>query len=774
MALENHLKESSAFENSSHNSEFSKEISFPVRITRRIIVFMLFMMAVNYCFGQSSKQTTIIGKVIGPQDEPIQYANVYLKGTSTGTVTNSKGMFKFQTNLKGSYTLIISLIGFVDYEKQLNLPSVNKYSLEIQLKEKLLDLGNANVTSSSFTTGDIEGVTLSPTEIVTTPGAAADIFRAMKSFPGVASVNEGSGLFVRGGDVTETKILLDQATVVHPYKYETPTGGVFGTIPPFLVSGTFFSTGGFPARYGNALSGVLSMKSQGLPNRNTTSFNLGLAAASAGLSAQLIPEKLGVNFSGNKSFTETMFRVNGQADEFSEAPSSTDLNLNLIYKPKPNSTIKAFSYVTDNQVGVPVDEPSFRGNYHGEESNQLYNLQWTQLFEDREWLMENSFSMNRFSKSSNLGVLDFTERDITYKFRSDWERQFSDVIKFYGGTEAIHKENDFEGIIPREDGILDSDAASYQLDESYNTSRFGAYSEVDLKPGYRWVFNMGIRSDYHELSDEFTVDPRASFRYQFSKKTNLRAAAGIYHQFPQPFQFNQESGSPQLKAQESIHYILGFEHEAELLHFRVEGYFKDYNQLVISDNQQNLSNRGYGDAKGIDVFLRYSRFLQTRFNGWISYSFLQSNRYQSRTTENGHEFEKAPSDFDITHNLNVVGKVRIFNIVYAGVSYNYATGRPYTPIVNSYQGSTPNYYLPIEGSINSRRLPDFQRLDLNLSYYWALPNNQSITFYFSVSNALNRQNVSDYTYNQDYSQKTPVYSNYNRFYYAGVSANLNL
>ena len=43
-----------------------------------------------------------------------------------------------------------------------------------------------------------------------------------------------------GGDVSETVVLLDQATVVHPYRYESPTGGVFGTIPSFMVQGTVF------------------------------------------------------------------------------------------------------------------------------------------------------------------------------------------------------------------------------------------------------------------------------------------------------------------------------------------------------------------------------------------------------------------------------------------------------------------------------------------------------------------------------------------------------
>lgn len=742
------------------------------RILLRVLLFLTFIFSIKTCFGQSSESVMIQGTVMNQKGEPIPLANVYLQKTLEGTVTNENGNFVLQTDTTGSQILIVSYIGYEPHHEPVELEKSHSVEINIRLKEKLVNLANINITASSFTTGGVEGVTLSPLEVVTTPGAAADIFRAFQSFPGVSMQTEGSGLFVRGGDVSETKILLDQATVAHPYKYETPTGGIFGTIPPFLVSGTFFSTGGFPARYGNALSGVLSMKSQGLPDQNSADINVGLSAASLGISTEIVPEKLGINFSGNKSFTETMFRLNGLNNEFTEAPSSTDLNASLIYKPKPTTTFKLFSYVTMNNVGVSVEEPSFRGNFKGDEFNQLYNLQWTQLFDN--WIMENSFSMNRFAKNSDFGLLDLDTRDYTYKARSDWERSFSDNLKLYTGTETVWVQNDYKGKIPENDGIMDPNASFYQMDEQYGTTRLGSYIEIDFKPAYRWMLNAGIRSDYHEKANQLTADPRFSIQYQLTKQSSLRASTGIYHQFPQPFQFNSESGNPDLTAQRSVHYILGFEHKTSLFHFRTEGYYKTYDALVISDNQQNLSNRGYGHSRGIDLFLRYSEFLQTRFNGWISYSFLKTERYQAKNTGNSYDFEKAPSDFDITHNLSVVGKVRLISMIYAGMTYRFATGRPYTPIIDAFQPEDQNYYIPTEGNINSQRLPDFHRLDLNLSYYHMLPNNQSITFYLSVSNALNRKNITDYAYNQDYTSKSPVYSNYQRFFYFGITANLNL
>ena len=97
---------------------------------------------------------------------------------------------------------------------------------------------------------------LTALQVATTPGATADVARAIQTLPGVQNVDEGTGLFVRGGDVSETKVLLNESVMLSPYNYETPTGNFTTTVNPFLLEGIFFSSGGFGARYGNVLSGV--------------------------------------------------------------------------------------------------------------------------------------------------------------------------------------------------------------------------------------------------------------------------------------------------------------------------------------------------------------------------------------------------------------------------------------------------------------------------------------------------------------------------------------
>ena len=682
------------------------------------------------------------------------------------------------------------MIGYEPAEKTVRLIAGDTVTVMFTLQETLITLQEATVTASAFTASDEgKGVTLNRMEVVTTPGAAADIFLAVKTFPGLAMIDEGSGLFVRGGDVTETVTLLDQATVVHPYKYESPTGGVFGTISPFLVKGTFFSSGGFSARYGNALSGVLALESQDMPQRNEVNFNLGLAAASLGINAtaaggsaplrtvskETERGKLGLRFSGNQSFTGAMFRLNGRRGEFTESPRSNDVNLSLIYPYSDSGHFKFFNFLASDRIGVRVDLPSFAGIYQGEERNHLHNLQWTHLLAKR-WLIKSSLSLNRFRNKRELGNLRFEQEDDTYKWRTDVEADLAQRLRLRFGGEIEETANRFDGRVPK-GNVLDPQAPAYSFNEKYAPRRRGGYLESEMQLSRRWLASAGVRADHHQLAAETIIDPRLSLRYEISTASNVRASWGIYHQFPQPYEFNRASGNPRLGAQRAEHFIFGYEFNRQTTQVRIEGYHKRYRDLVLDDELLHLSNRGAGEASGLDCFVKYGGFLKTRVHGWASYSFLNSRRLQARDLSvslrtGRYLYEEAASDFDITHNLTVVAKFQLAPYLSLGCTYRYATGRPVTPIVGAIEDAEHHYFTPIEGRINSERLSNFQRLDTNLSFYYPYGRNNFAVFYFSVSNLLNRDNVLGYDYNADYSRRTPRTTHYHRFIYFGITTTI--
>ncbi len=727
----------------------------------------------NICFSLpafAQVRAFVQGQVVDETDRPMAFVNVQIVDTTDGAVTARDGRFAFSTQHLGPRDLSASFIGFEPARQTLHLTAGDTTTVRLMLRSILIELGETVVTVSTYTTGEDETVTLAPLDVVTTPGASADIFRAFKTFPGVATVDDGAGLFVRGGDVSETVILLDQATVVHPYRYESPTGGVFGTIPPFMVKGTAFSTGGFSARYGNALSAVLTMESLDMPVQRSYTLGLGLAAGSVGFDLPLVEDKLGLRFTGNRSFTGLLFHVNGHRDKFATTPRGYDGNLNLVYQYSPTGHLKFFGFNASDEVGVQVAEPSFDGLYRNSTDRALHNLQWTDVWAD--WAIQTSASLNQYKTRRQLGNLDWTPRDLTGKIRTDWER----VLDAFGilrlGAEIEYADNRFVGSIPQGD-IFDPEAEIFALDNSYGERRTGAYFEVDFKPVRRIVANVGMRTDHHNLSSDFVVDPRLSARYQFSEDTNARLAWGIYHQFPAPLEYNPISGNPNLDPQRAQHWIGGLHHERGELLVRLEAYYKPYRNLVLDDAERNLASEGNGQAAGVDFFCKYGAFLNTRLSGWMSYSLLRSRRLQVRHL--GFEMlrEEAPSPFDITHNLTLVTKMQIVRTLSGGLTLKYATGRPITPIVGAVPATDKSYYLPVEGPVGSERLPSFQQINGQLSYVHFFNAGHQAVFYLAVNNLLNRANVLDYDYSIDYTQRQPRTTLFRRSIYFGTSVSLN-
>ena len=710
------------------------------------------------------------GQVVDETERPMAFVNVQIIDTTDGAVTGSDGRFAFSTRHLGPRDLSASFIGFEPTQQPLHLTAGDTTTVRLVLRRVLIELGETVVTVSTYTTGEDETVTLAPLDVVTTPGASADIFRAFKTFPGVATVDDGAGLFVRGGDVSETVILLDQATVVHPYKYESPTGGAFGTIPPFMVKGTAFSTGGFSARYGNALSAVLSMESQSMPTQWSYTIGLGLAAGSVGLDMPLVSDKLGLRFTGNLSFSDLMLRVNGHRDAFITTPQGHDGNLNLMYQYSPTGRLKFFSFNAGDRLGVRVAAPSFNSFYQGNTDRDLHNLQWTDVL--ASWSIQTSASLTRYTTRRQLGNLDLIPRDLTGKIRTDWERVLGSFGILCLGAEVEHSDNRFVGSIPQGD-ILDPEAEVFELDSSYGARRSGAYFEVDFKPVRRIVANVGMRADHHNLSDGFVLDPRLSARYQFSEDTNARLAWGIYHQFPAPFEYNPTSGNPNLSPQRAQHWIGGLHHERGQLLVRLEAYYKPYRNLVLDDAELNLANAGRGRASGVDFFCKYGAFLNTRLSGWMAYSLLRSRRLQVRHLEFEMIREEAPSPFDITHNLTLVTKMQIVRTLSGGLTMRYATGRPITPIVGAVPVIDKSYYLPIEGPVGSERLPSFQQIDAQLSYVHFFGSGHQAVFYLAVNNLLSRANVLDYDYSIDYTQHQPRTTLFRRSIYFGTTVSMN-
>ncbi|MCI0515337.1 TonB-dependent receptor [candidate division KSB1 bacterium] len=717
-----------------------------MNIYQTFVVILLLTHPVFSFSAPSRPAITVLGKVTDEQQHPLAYANIFRAGSTDGCISDANGDFSFTFLTPGKFTLVCTFMGYHVAQQALQANTGDTLRVLIHLKARTLPAPAVTVTASAFTAADAEGVTLSALDVVRTPGAAADLFWAIKSLPGVQQVEEGAGLFVRGGDVAETQVLLDGAILRHPYRYESPTGGFFGTFNPFLLKGTFFSSGGFSAQYGNSLSGVLAMESLDLPDRLRLGLGLGLAAESIYLAVPVRPGKFGFSLSGNHSNTKTMFKLNQCQKAFSEYPFSYDLNLNAIYQFRPESRLKFFAFREADRIGIEMDDPDFAYQFHGRSTNQLYHLQFQHLLAARSVLKAN-LAVNDFERGLALDVKQLKIHDRFYQVQITGETELKSGLTLRTGGGWYQNQNLIAGTVSSVGFEWQSDTLNYRIRTKYETGQFAHFFEVEtlLPLGIQMI--TGGRGEYATRGADYFFDLRLACNYALTQYSHLSAAWGIYHQYPEPQYYDTTLGNPKLSAMQATHYIFGYQFQRDQRQFRLETYYKKYQRLLTADPQFHYLNRGYGYSVGVDVFLKNAWGPMT---GWLAYSWLQARR----------KWLDAPAltapYFDIPHNLTLVLNADLPGSFSLGGSYRYATGKPYTPAPDQY---------------HQARVPAYQKLDLTFSRMFHFVARDLMIFYLGISNLLNRVNIFDYQYSADFQRREPVESAFGRSVYFGISYN---
>ena len=232
----------------------------------------------------ASAQVKISGKISDNNNKPLQGISISIKNSYDGATSDSSGNYSFTTSEKGDQILAgISATGYKSFEQKIN---IDRHLIKYKhiLKEEITELKAVVISAGTFEASDQKRASaLNPIDIVTTASANGDITSAIKTLPGTQQVGESEGLFVRGGTATESKIFID-GTLVNNFFYSSEPGlATRGRFNPFLFKGTIFSSGGYSALYGQALSSVLLLESIDLPEKTSADLGISYLAVNAGI-----------------------------------------------------------------------------------------------------------------------------------------------------------------------------------------------------------------------------------------------------------------------------------------------------------------------------------------------------------------------------------------------------------------------------------------------------------------------------------------------------------
>ncbi|MBX2966171.1 MAG: TonB-dependent receptor [Cyclobacteriaceae bacterium] len=653
-------------------------------------------------------QVTLSGIVTDAKGEPVPGANVLLLDTYDGTTSGNDGKFSFTTTEQGIQTLLVRFIGFKEFRQAIDL-SKPQVGLVIILKEEINQLEAVTITAGAFAASDESRRTIfKALDIATTAGATADIAGALNTLPGTQKVGESGRLFVRGGDGNEARTFIDGMVVLDAYgpaASNTPSRGRF---LPFMFKGTSFSTGGYSAEYGQALSSALVLDSK--DEEQLTRTDIGVLSVGADVAHTHAWEK--ASWAGKIGYTNIRpyFNLINQEIDWEKAPVSVEGSSAYRQRVGDTGMFKVYGNFNHTNFSLyhhDIDDADSKTHIDLTNNFRYLNGSYKSALNDT-WSVRTGISYTLTENKMKQGVLNLTDKDEGVHAKVVFDGSLSDKVELRTGTEVITRHYR---------AAVDTSSFTPGFDEVI----VSGFAEADIYTSNKFVARAGGRMEYNNLLNRAYVDPRISLAYKTGKSGQVSLAYGKFRQSPNNEWLRWDN---ELDAEKADHYILNYQLIENNRTFRVETYYKTYNELIKFENGNSaaLTNNGSGYARGVELFYRDNKTIRNA-DYWVSYSFLDTERDYLNTP-----YAVTPS-FASAHNFSVVYK-HFFSKLKSqvGATYSYTSGRPY---------NNPN-----EGRFNNSRTKSYQDLSVNISY---LPKPYLIV-YFSCTNLLGRDNIFGYEF----------------------------
>jgi len=687
------------------------------------------ILAVFLFNGIAVAQTVIKGIVKSAKGELLAGANVFIKGTYTGANTDADGKFSFTINSKDTVILAVSFISYKPYEQKIK-PEGKDIILTILLTEDVSQLDAVTISAGYFEAGDEKKSTvLNSLDIVTTAGGEGDIYSVMRTLPGASGISSQTGLFVRGGEGRETVTIIDGLRVAHPFYSNMPDISSRGRFNPFLFQGTYFSSGGYSAEFGQGMSSALILNTTGLADQTSTSVDLMSIGGGLGHTHRWDNTSLG----GYASYTNLTpyYQLVKQNIDWVEGPMGFGGSSIFRHKFKSGDMLKAYCEYSDglSSFNYKISDSPLQKEFYKVYNRNLYTSVSFLKELNKKWNLFSSFSFSSNSDETTFDTLSSEQDDYLTAGKIKFSRSLGKLSLIKIGTE-YHLTN-----------YKINYTSPYLKDISTDDNYTGSFAEADIYLTKQLVMRMGIRSETNSSIDNFNLMPRASLAYKLKNNLQFSFAYGQYYQTPDW----QYIDAGLKKYEKSSHYVLNLQKVEDDRTFRSEIYFKDYENLLLIENYQMPSNSGKGYARGFDLFWRDKRSIPG-IDYWISYSFLDTKRkYQYFTSE-------IVPDYAPAHNLSLVYKHMITVINSAvGVSYFY---------------SSPRQTYKLDGS-KGDKTPDYNNISFNVSYLTSLFGSFTVIV-ASVGNVFGFDNVISYRYAPDGSIQTTIKEPARRFYFLGI------
>ncbi|HUR09755.1 MAG TPA: TonB-dependent receptor [Flavitalea sp.] len=722
-----------------------------------------------FCFGQA----VISGKVKDQKGRPVTGASIAIKDSYDGATSDSLGNYRFTTNEKGDKILIITSIGYKPLELPVSLQG-SAVKVDLQLKEEPNELTAVVITAGTFEASDTKRTTvLNPIDIVTTASANADVTAAVKTLPGAQQIGESEGLFVRGGTAQETKVFIDGTLVNNFFYSSVPDIAQRGRFSPFIFKGTVFSSGGYSALYGQALSSALILESVDLPDQS--SANIGFSTVGINLGYQQLAKKKNASWGIGYSYANlaAYFAIVKQKPDNFKIPSFHNGEFNFRIKTSKTGILKYYGYFNYSTLGLrrpDIDSVFLKDAFALTNFNLYHNLSWKEKL-GSGWRLNTGISystntdkidndlVDRNNQQQFIAYAPYSGKNFNVNAKSDLSQIRAVLEKKLPGLSMFRFGGEYQYF--RDRSVFGSPTISdYETVTSDHLK--AAFAETDIYLTNDLAAKIGGRFEHSSIMKKSNLVPRLSLAYKIGKG-QASVAYGDFYQKPDKDFYLRGYSINNLNYTKATHYIVNYQQVSRDYTFRLEGFYKKYKDLIKTYARNGFSftdsaaTSGYGDAKGIELFWRDRKTLKN-VDYWISYSWLDTKRDYLN-----YPMALKPN-FAATHTANLVVKKFVTKMkTQFNASYTYATGRPYYNF--RFDQGDGKFKIADQGTTI-----DYHSMSFSVNYLPSIgkPNAKKFTVVvFSVNNVLGSNQVFGYNYSYNGLRKEPIEPAAKRFFFLG-------
>ncbi len=713
--------------------------------------------------------------------EPVMFANVFLQGTTLGAFTDINGYYTISRVSSGKYTLLVTSIGYDTVKVEIQVESnktieknLTLSATSVQLDEFVISAERQEMKSQVFTSL----VKISPKQVNMLPsvGGEKDIAQFLQVIPGVVFTgDQGGQLYIRGGAPIQNKVLLDGMVIYNPFH----SIGLFSVFDTDIIRNTDVYTGGFNVEYGGRVSSIMDFTTRE-GNRKDFAAKLNANTLATKIMIEGPIKKMEENqfssisyiLSAKKSYIDwSAQNLHRQLDTLRLPFEFTDIFGKVSLNGKSGNKLNIFGFSFTDNVS------NFQGlaDYHWKSyglgastvlvpsgSSTMINMGVNYS----NYAVEMSTSDN-FPRNSEIGNFGF---NMTFNYYLG-----ENELKY--GVDLLNMRTDY----------------SYTNDYNYTLGFDQSTTEIAAFAKFKWVIgnlilDPGIRFTNYSSLSESVIEPRVGMKWSLADKFRIKASGGFYSQnliaansdrdvvnlfygflsAPESeLTFRDDVVKSNL--QKSRHGVFGFEYDfSNFLTANIEAYYKDFNQLINVNRSVRYPNDTYyidkpallkkelivenGNAYGLDFLFKYNR---NQIYFWAVYSLGFVERTGEFMNLNQEVYvADFPPHFDRRHNVNLVGSYTFGKGLLWELSgrWNFGSGFPFTPNGGFYEQITfPDIDFDYEtahgdlqliyGRINSKRLPTYHRLDINLKRTIALRGDAELVFDIGATNIYNRKNV---------------------------------